>query len=198
MHDSWHQHKSAKPFIETLITLLEEDKLTDQAKPSTYDQFIKQLEDACLLGDSDSKEAISSLAPQMVTALKKNRKPKTDLDQWEQPDIAIEGTSDISAISVDYSPSDEVLSPDLYNEIITSILGPQIQSNESNLSGENSPINIDEACANLIMDMDHISEEAEPTCTVHSKISTLLKHSQPYRECPSKDRLTLYGRKYAI
>lgn len=29
LHESWHNHESAKPFIKTLLTLFEENKLSD-------------------------------------------------------------------------------------------------------------------------------------------------------------------------
>lgn len=50
--------------------------------PSTYEAFSEQLIDSCKKGDENSKLAISKLAPQMATVLKK-------VKEWDNPSLAL-------------------------------------------------------------------------------------------------------------
>ena len=47
------------------------DRCSEQeyTKPEQYQDFVKQLADACLEGDEDSRLAISQLAPEMTAML---------------------------------------------------------------------------------------------------------------------------------
>ena len=151
--------------------------IKNYVKPKSYDNFVKELTEACLLGDKDSKDAITSLAPEMTKALKK-AKP----EQWENPNIAIEERPSDLSIIADKSASRSAATPSLHEELIDSILGPCSATQTPPTIEEHTGIN--EALANIIMDMDHATDEA----SLPRKVSTLLKAVQPYRERPSKDR----------
>lgn len=118
--------------------------LADYTKPNLNSEFIQQLTEACKLGDADSKQAISNLAPQMAASLKKIKK-------WENPDIAFELPEGISIVSSNFNPT-LALTPHVHDELIEDVLGPMINSppSTSNLQSEkNYSIDINEACANL-------------------------------------------------
>ena len=156
--------------------------LTEYSKPKNYSEFVKELTNTCVLGDKDSKEAIMRLAPEMAKTLQ-----LTKPNQWDNPNIAIEvPPTGISIISTDFNAgTSRVLSSDLHDKLIDGTLGPispptlQQHTNDENVSTE-----INEAFANFIMDMEHITEQSEPT-SLPKKISSLLKSAQPYRERPS-------------
>lgn len=78
--------------------------------------------------------------------------------------------------------------PQCHDELIERVLGsPQACPTTSSTSAQS--INLDEAYANLIMDIELEPLDAEETETPKtSAIAKVLRQSQPYRERPSKDR----------
>ena len=119
--------------------------LAGYRKPKMYSEFVKELTDACTLGNEDSKQAISDLAPQVADALKSN-------EQWENPNVAIEAPpASISTISSEFD-STKAFTPHIHQELIDNTLGPITitQSCTSKSDESNNSIDISEACANLI------------------------------------------------
>ena len=61
---------------------------TSSSIPSSYQEFVHQLNEACSLGDRDSKRLIENLAPLMATTLKEAKefcKPKIMVDGGGSP-----------------------------------------------------------------------------------------------------------------
>lgn len=52
------------------------------SKPSTFQLFVTQLNEACNEGDQDAKSAIEDLAPEMAAILKKHK-------DWDRPKICL-------------------------------------------------------------------------------------------------------------
>ncbi len=81
---------------------------------------------------------------------------------------------------------------DLYDELIESVLGPH-QANSSHSSSTSqsrvSIDDIDEACANLVLDMELFPDsEHSQNLPAPKMIAKALKQAQPYCGRPSKDR----------
>ena len=83
--------------------------------PSTYEEFLQELKEACQKGDADSKKMIEGLAPQMATALKEGRK-------WDEPDVPLEDIPDNMHI-VSSIPDVDIATGDIISDIITRELG---------------------------------------------------------------------------
>ena len=83
--------------------------------PSTYEEFLTQLEEAILHGDDDSKCAIEQLAPQMASTLKLE-------NVWEAPPVPFDEIShQISIVtSLDQLP---IVDPDILVDMQTRELG---------------------------------------------------------------------------
>lgn len=151
-------------------------------KPDTYHEYVQQLVEACKKGDEQSKQMISKLAPQMKQKL-------NEIKEWEVPALALEKTAEPIKLILEPISTVKGVTAAYYNNLMELILGPK-PAHETHPCNSNaqSPTDhdVNEASANLIMDMEDISSD---TATVRTPdIPTLLKNSQPYRERPSKDR----------
>ena len=134
---------------------------------------MKELSDACRLGEAEAKKVIETLSPHMAKKLKDQKK-------WEKPSIAIECASSIELVKASKLEI-AVHSALPHDDIIFSLLGPLC------LPSEENPSEVPEtgsAYANLLTDVSFESDEL-----VSAKdITSVLKGLQPYREKPSKDR----------
>ena len=95
--------------------------------PKTFNQFCKELEDACSEGDEDSKKAIAELAPEIERSLK-------EVKEWDNPSVPI-SPPHASLRRLTTLDSGELTTPDAYTAeeidlIISSILGPVTDSGE--------------------------------------------------------------------
>ena len=71
----------------------ESSSIATYSFPATYADFQKAIEDACTMGDCDSKEVIKKLAPNMASMLKQEKK-------WDAPDVPLEDVpSEIRRVS---------------------------------------------------------------------------------------------------
>ena len=93
--------------------------------PSTYEEFLTQLEEAILHGDDDSKCAIEQLAPQMASTLKLE-------NVWEAPPVPFDEIShQISIVtSLDQLPT---VDPDILVDMQTRELGSIIPTEAERL-----------------------------------------------------------------
>ena len=109
------------------------DRCSEQeyTKPEQYQDFVKQLADACLEGDEDSRLAISQLAPEMIAMLKKN-------NEWDSPKISIDPPpSNLSLVS-DHATL-IACTPQMFDNLIDKVLGsetivPNPNSTQSHLT----------------------------------------------------------------
>lgn len=154
------------------------EEIERYVKPKKYSDFVKQLIEATKMGDEDSKRAISDLAPQMTDVLKKNK-------EWDYPTIAIEDSKEKPPLLADSSAQILGIALDKFDTLIEGILGPKPNSLVYPPTGHAS-VDVDEACANLLMDMEPIGDQQ--TSTEHNDLVQVVKYSQPFRERPSKDR----------
>ena len=155
------------------------------SKPAlaSYSTFLSDIDRDCTLGDSDSKVAIESLAPQMAEVLKRAK-------EWEYPKIGVEHSKVDSALLLQQftTPNSACTRPstDHFDELISAHLGDKPLPTTPDPNPENGDIN--QASANLITDLDievSSSEEGQQRiCNVRKSLKLL----QPHREQPSKDR----------
>ena len=155
-------------------------------KPSSVDEFSKELVDATKEGDSDSKAKILELAPNIASTLQ-------GVEEWDSPSIALESQENVCLKNTN-SPSTNCIDHDI---LIASILGPLPNSSLSNSSDlattSLSEADTDEAFANLLTDIEVVSTGTDSTTPFTNQekaklLPSLIKGMQPYRERPSKDR----------
>ena len=162
--------------------------------PETYDLMMKELNDACDKGDSDSKSLLEKLTPAMVEVLKSAKK-------WDYPDIPFENFPTDNVI-VDARRNFEIPTEHIFTKLTEAELGP-VQDIPEELPRPDSDLQ-DESCqalANLLMDTPFISQQGTslsiPSTSkgmltspsgVSVKVTSILKSLQPQREKPSKDR----------
>ena len=115
----------------------------------------------------------------MAAALKKAK-------EWEVPTLAIEIPENISLLS-SANTTTRCLTLELFDGLIEGVLGPKSTGTDQMTPSEMCmPADVDEACANLLMDMDYITNSDDSPKPTETK--QLLKNAQPFRERPSKDR----------
>ncbi len=149
-------------------------------KPTTYQQFISELNQACDAGDRNSKECTEQLAPHMAKVLKKAKEwdhPKLGLEQCVPPPHIITDEKDFTICRPPLS---------IYDDIISNTLGPTTAVDPNQTASPQEP-DTTNACANLIMDTDVSLMDGDNTIS-QNKVTRFLKHLQPHREKPSKDR----------
>ena len=162
--------------------------------PETFVLFIKSLEDACGKGDSDSKELIEKLAPQMAKMLKEEKK-------WEQPDVPLEDVPktlkrvlSLSEVqSLDHIKIDALMAKEL-GECVSSSATTAESSAAATTCVCSEEDSTSEALANLLVDID-ISAAADGGIDIHNSNSLrkTLSGLQPQREVPNKNR----GKRFA-
>lgn len=171
----------------------------EYALPSTYKAFMTELQEACKNGDTDSKNAIQQLAPQMAAVLIKH-------NQWLQPDIPFDAFLDNVNI---ISNTDDVhaLSEHFISELITQELGPlncrNIGTETTSNASEQLTDDSNQALANYLIDIMPTTINSDKSLTSkgmvydskgdHIRATTLLKGLQPQREIPNKNR----GKRFA-
>ena len=173
----WHQKRRRVQCAQQSSDRCSEQEYT---KPEQYQDFVKQLADACLEGDEDSRLAISQLAPEMTAMLKKN-------NEWNSPKISIDPPpSNLSLVS-DHATL-TACTPQMFDNLIDKVLGsetivPNPNSTQSHLTNSD----IAEAYANFITDVA-VTESDDVLPPSPKRVQMCLKDLQPYREKPSKDR----------
>lgn len=86
-------------------------------KPSSYDQFVAQINAACDDGDKDAKEIIEELAPEMAKFLK-------DHKEWDKPKVSV-ATPPQKVQTLSESKRNLVVDTNsVFNQTITRRLGP--------------------------------------------------------------------------
>ena len=168
------------------------------ALPSSYIEFLIELQEACIKGDSDSKNVIQQLAPQMATVLTKH-------NQWLQPDIPFDDIPDKVNIITNIDDVN-ALSDNFICELITHELGPVRNSNANTTQTSEQPTDHDDsnqALANYLVDIMPTTIDSDQSSSSkdvvydnkgdHIRATTLLKGLQPQREIPNKNR----GKRFA-
>ena len=148
---------------------------------------------ACGKGDSDSKELIEKLAPQMAKMLKEEKK-------WEQPDVPLEDVPkslkrvlSLSEVqSLDHIKIDALTAKELGECVSSSTTTAESSAAATCVCTEEDSTS--EALANLLVDID-ISAAADGGIDIHNSNSLrkTLSGLQPQREVPNKNR----GKRFA-
>lgn len=150
--------------------------------PTTYAAFLKSIEDACTMGDCDSKKVIEKLAPNMANVLKLEKK-------WDAPDVPLEDVpSELRRVS--HISQANPLSEAKIDTIMQKELG-----SVCNLSQGAATEEVDDsthALANMLVDIDLSAPPAENHIQ-SSSLSKVLSGLQPQREVPNKNR----GKRFA-
>ena len=171
----------------------------EYALSSSYKEFMIELCEACKKGDTDSKEAMQRLAPQIAAVLIKH-------NQWLQPDIPFDAISDDVNIIANIDDVN-TLSDNFIGELITHELGPISCSNisaDSNIETlEQLTDDSNQALANYLVDIMPTTVDNDQSSSSkdmvydnkgdHIRVTTLLKGLQPQREVPNKNR----GKRFA-
>lgn len=138
---------------------------------------------ACEKGNTDSKRAIESLAPEMAETLKKKK-------EWDSPQLSIENLIPDSVSVFRSGEGVNSLPTSVHDSLIEAVLPACDDTAREVLACEEDTA---EAYANLIIDTD-INHRESDTSSEHDTPSesrqdthVLLKALQPYREKPSKD-----------
>ena len=192
-----HSIISTKKKLMTYAAASHESAVYEEAyeKPSTFDQFMKDLREACLKGDTESKQLIEKHAPEMSLALQK-------LEEWDNPPLCISkrknGVADLVCSENDLKVTQ---SEDIFDALMDKVLDvANLQAEESASNEDDLSDDIDEAFSVILTDNDSSS-----ICEFDSIVSDIvigslltvpkagearhmLKKLQPYREKPSKDR----------
>ena len=156
-------------------------------KPEVYQEFVDQLIEACLLGDEDSKLAISQLATEMSATLQLH-------NEWDSPNISVDPPPpSLSLVGSSDFPIVARFATEDFVKLIDAVLGKDhISGNTVSIHQDLANSDIAEAYANLIADVT--VTESDPESSADSsppspkRIRSLIKGMQPYRERPSKDR----------
>lgn len=144
----------------------------EYSKPADYRTFLTDLDNACSLGDIDSKAAIESLAPQIAEVLKKEK-------EWENPKIGIEHSKVDAALLLPAFAPTKSFTPSEFDKLIAIHLGDKALPTIPNQETSAQTIDTNQASANLITDL-----EEDQSLSVRKTLKLL----QPHREQPSKDR----------
>ena len=142
--------------------------------PENYEQFCKELDDACREGDEDSKKAIAELAPAIEKSLKQ-------IKQRDNPSIPISPPpSDIQCLTTLNSGEQSI--PDAYtaeeiDSIITSILGPPTDTiTDKSPDDKGKAPEVEQAYANYVTDVSYVNDS---TSTTPASVNMLLTGLQP-------------------
>ncbi len=109
-----------------------------------------------------------------------------EVNRWKIPQLAIERHSHLNIIKSGIEEI-KVYSPCPHEELISTLLGPVVNTTPAN--DYNVLPETNSAYANLITDIS--TDDAE--VLLEKKIRSVLKGLQPYRERPSKDRSTRFA-----
>ena len=193
---SGHSIRSTKKKILTYSATSNESAVYKETytKPATYDQFMKDLREACIKGDRESKQLIEKHAPEMALTLQK-------IEEWDKPHICIPKRKNGVALVCNESDLKVAHSENVFDVLMEKVLDvASLESEESTSIEGNLSDDINEAFSVMLTDAD-----SDGTCRFDSipsdiDISTpltvpkpgearhMLKNLQPYREKPSKDR----------
>jgi hypothetical protein len=119
---------------------------TTYKKPNSYEDFLKEIQDACVKGEEDAKSVISKLAPDMESVLKFKEK-------WDSPQLAVESSP--TGLTIIKKSKDEikVRTPIPHDQIIRAVLGPLDSTTLPNTVAANTAPELESAYANLITDL---------------------------------------------
>ena len=119
-------------------------KYTNYMKPSTFQQFLTELNIACNEGDEAAKSAIEELAPDIAVILKQH-------NEWDRPQTCLNLPSDVNVVT----DTERLQMPDtdtLVTQIISARLGPTPQQDP--VSNDQCDQEYCHALANFITDID--------------------------------------------
>ena len=156
---------------------------------------MKDLREACLKGDTESKQLIEKHAPEMSLALQK-------LEEWDNPALCISkrknGVADLVCSENDLKVTQ---SEDIFDALMDKVLDvANLQAEESASTEDDLSDDIDEAFSVMLTDDDSSSicgfDSIVSDIVIGSPLTVpkagearhMLKKLQPYREKPSKDR----------
>ena len=157
-------------------------------KPKTYREFLEDLVSACKEGDDDSKKLLEELTPNLAESLKKHGK-------WLSPHLSIEEEESIPLILNDDDWSDvDDPTGEIFDQLISYSVGHDLDLGEvvNSSDSEQHTLSIDmddettEALGNLLFDTDGVY--SNDLSSNSGKKKHFIKHLQPHRELPSKDR----------
>ena len=182
--------KKRKTFAAKSNESTRESNSEEYVLPSTYKEFMIELQKASVKGDVDSKNAIKQLAPQMATVLIKH-------NQWFHPDIPFDDIPDNVKIVCDIDDVN-ALDDHFISELIAHELGPVSCSDAcTETTAEEVNDDLNQAFANYLVDImpttidkDHNSSKGVMYDNKgdHIRAAALLKGLQPEQEIPNKNR----------
>ena len=115
---SYVQRKREKQMLTTVpISLMKYPISHIRQKPSTYDQFVIQINAACDEGDKDAKEIIEELVPEMAKFLK-------DHKEWDNPKVSVAASPGKVQLLSGAERNLVVDTNSVVDQTITSRLGP--------------------------------------------------------------------------
>ena len=160
--------------------------------PSSYTDFLKEIESACKNGDDDSKQMIEKLVPQMAKVLK-------SAEKWNDPDVPLDDVPE--GIRLAYKLEDVIVPPS--NFIADTISRELGAVRNRTIDSHTTPSDSNQALANYLVDIMPSTVDKDQCLQYSGKVFDsqseqirafiLLKGLQPHREVPNKNR----GKRFA-